>query len=357
MNSKILIVDDSKTDRLIISNMLTEFDVLEAENGLEAMKVIDQNLDLDLIILDLNMPVMDGFQVLQILRTNPIYTNMRVIILTNFDEIENEIRGLELGAVDYIRKPINMQSLRIRIDIHLRLRGIQKKVEEDNALLDAMVAAKTKELVVTRDITIHALVGLLEVRNIESFNHTMRTQLMMNRLCCHLREKPHFHDIMTEEYIQLLTTTTPLHDIGKVGIPDQILLKPAKLTSEEFTIMKKHVDFGVTALQSELTANEVVPDFIKTAIEIVQNHHERFDGLGYPRGIKGKDIPLPGRLMAIIDVFDALISRRVYKLAFGYEESIEIIKQAIGTQFDPEIAEAFLEISDEIRQISKQYLQ
>jgi putative two-component system response regulator len=354
---KILIVDDSRTDRLIINNMLTEFLVLQAENGLEAMRIIDENLDIDLIILDLNMPIMNGFQVLETLRGDPKYEKMRVIILTNFDEIENEIRGLEMGAVDYIRKPVNMKSLRIRIDIHLKLKSIQKKIEQDNVLLDAMVAAKTKELVITRDITIHALVGLLEVRNFESFNHTMRTQLMMNRLCRHLQTKDQFRDIMTDYYVSMLTTTAPLHDIGKVGIPDQILLKPGKLTVEEFTIMKKHVDFGVIALQSELVPNEIVPDFIKTAIEIVQNHHERFDGLGYPRGIKGKDIPLPGRLMAIIDVFDALISRRVYKLAFGYEESLEIIKTANGTQFDPEIVQAFLEISEEIRQISKQYLQ
>lgn len=357
MNAKILIVDDSRTDRFIISTMLSEFLVLQAENGKEALKIIDENLDLDLIILDLNMPVMSGFQLLEILRDTPKYEKMRVIILTNFDEIENEIRGLELGAVDYIRKPVNMKSLRIRIDIHLKLRGIQKKIEQDNAYLDAMVAAKTRELVVTRDITIHALVGLLEVRNFESFNHTMRTQLMMDRLCRHLQAKEEFRDILSNHYIQIITTTTPLHDIGKVGIPDHILLKPGKLTTEEFTIMKKHVDYGVIALQNELVANQIVPDFIVTAIDIVQNHHERFDGKGYPRGIAGKAIPLPGRLMAVIDVFDALISKRVYKEAFGYEESLQIIKAGTGTQFDPDIVQAFLEISDEIRQISIQYLQ
>lgn len=357
METKILIVDDSLTDRFIINNMLSEFTVLQAEDGKEAMQIIDQNLDLDLIILDLNMPVMNGFQVLETLNSDSKYEKIRTIILTNFDEIDDEIRGLELGAVDYIRKPVSIKSLKIRIDIHLKLKGIQKKVEQDNVVLDAMVAAKTKELVITRDITIHALVGLLEVRNFESYNHTMRTQLMMNKLCRHLQTLKPYKNIMTEEYLMLLTTTTPLHDIGKVGIPDDILLKPGKLTTEEFEIMKRHVNFGVIALQNELTANEVTPDFIKTAIEIVQNHHERFDGKGYPQGISGKNIPLPGRLMAVIDVFDALISKRVYKEAFGYEESIQIIKDGSGTQFDPEIVQAFLEISEEIRQISAQYLQ
>jgi putative two-component system response regulator len=264
---------------------------------------------------------------------------------------------LELGAVDYIRKPVNIQSLQIRIAIHLKLKYIQKKVEHDNFILDAMVATKTRELVATRDITIHALVGLLEVRNVESFNHTMRTQLMMMKLCKHLQRKEKYHEIMTDAYIRELVTTTPLHDIGKVGIPDAILLKPGKLTFDEFEIMKKHVDFGVNALQNELTDSENVPTFINSAIEIIKYHHEKFDGSGYPQGLIGDKIPLPGRLMAIIDVFDALISKRVYKDAFGYDESIQIIKSSIGSHFDPEIGEAFLEIIDEIKIITLEYMQ
>jgi putative two-component system response regulator len=352
-----LIVDDSITDQVIISNMLHEFDVLRAKNGVDAMKIIDSNLDIDLIILDLNMPVMNGFQVLERLKSDDKYSKIRVIILTNYDEIDNEIKGLELGAVDYIRKPVNIQSLQIRIAIHLKLKYIQKKIEQDNLLLDAMVAAKTKELVATRDITIHALVGLLEVRNFESFNHTMRTQLMMMKLCKHLQTKEKYKEIMSDDYIKELVTTTPLHDIGKVGIPDATLLKPGKLTSDEFEIMKKHVDFGVNALQNELTDSENVPSFINTAIEIIKYHHEKFDGSGYPQGLKGANIPLPGRLMAIIDVFDALISKRVYKAAFGYIESIEIIKASIGSHFDPEIGEAFLEIIDEIQVLTSEYMQ
>jgi len=357
VSAKILIVDDSATDRLIIGNMLKDFEVISAGNGKEALAIIDNNLDIDLIILDLNMPIMNGFEVLRVLRDEKKYEKLRVIILTNFDEIDNEIRGLELGAVDYIRKPVNIKSLRIRIDIHLKLKGIQKKVEQDNVVLDAMVAEKTRELALTRDITIHALVGLLEVRNFESFNHTMRTQLMMKMLCEYLQKTDKYKTIMTDSYINELTTTTPLHDIGKVGIPDAILLKPGKLTTDEFTIMKKHVDFGVLALESGLMSREIMPNFIKTAILIVQNHHEKFDGSGYPLGLSGENIPLPGRLMAIIDVFDALISKRVYKEAFGYEESINIIKSSIGTHFDPEIAQAFLSIIDQIYINTKQYLQ
>lgn len=357
MLPKILIVDDSKTDRLIIMNMLKEFNVFSAGNGKEALDFIEKDPDIDLIILDLNMPIMNGFELLEVLRSNKKYEKLRVIILTNFDEIDNEIKGLELGAVDYIRKPVNIQSLRIRIDIHLKLKGIQKKIEQDNVILDSLVAAKTVELALTRDVTIHALVGLLEVRNFESFNHTMRTQLMMQMLCHHLQTKDKYKDIMNDAYIKELAQTTPLHDIGKVGIPDAILLKPGKLTPEEFTIMKKHVEYGVIALKSGLKSKEAMPSFIHTAIEIVENHHEKFDGSGYPKGLKGTDIPLPGRLMAIIDVFDALISKRVYKEAFDYNESIDIIKAGIGKHFDPEIAQAFLSIIDKIHLMTQKYMQ
>ena len=355
METKILVVDDSVTDRLIITNMLKEFSILTAGNGAEAMKVIDDHLDLDLVILDLNMPVMNGFQVLERLRNDPKYEKIRVIILTNYDEIDNEIKGLELGAVDYIRKPVNIQSLRIRIDIHLKLKGIQKRIEEQNTILDGMVAAATKELVLTRDIAIHALTGLLEVRNVESYNHTMRTQKMMKRLCLHLMTKPEFRDVMTEDYVLKVVTTTPLHDIGKVGIPDCILLKPGRLTPEEYETMKKHVEFGVTALQSEYVQGQILPEFIRMAIQIVGGHHEKYDGTGYPKGLKDGEIPLPGRLMAVIDVFDALISKRVYKDPYPWAEAIQIMKESSGKHFDPQIVGAFLEISDDIRDIAEQY--
>lgn len=357
MKTKILIVDDSRTDCMIISGMLGDFELLTAVNGLEAMQLIDKNPDIELIILDLNMPVMNGFQVLETLRSDAKYAKLRAIILTNYDEIDNEIRGLKLGAVDYIRKPINLESLRVRIDIHIKLKNIQNKIEHDNVLLDAMVLKKTVELIATRDITIHALVGLLEVRNVESSNHTRRTQAMMKALCEHLKHKERYKNILTDAYINELVTTTPLHDIGKVGIPDCILLKPAKLTTDEFKCMKKHVEYGVNALKNEVYCDDDIPDFIKIAIEIAGSHHEKYDGSGYPRGLSGESIPLPGRLMAVIDVYDALISKRVYKPAFEYAESIEIIKQGIGSHFDPHIVEGFLEIQDQIHEITERFTQ
>ncbi len=274
--------------RLIVKNMLSNYEVLTAGDGLEALTEMDRNQDIDLMILDLDMPNMNGFELLELMQKNPDYSSIRTIILTNFDEIEHEVKGLSLGAVDFIRKPLNI------------------------------------ELVATRDITIHALVGLLEVRNIESSNHTIRTQKIMQVLCDYLKSKKKYKSILTENYIKDIVSTTPLHDIGKVGIPDNILLKPGKLNSEEFNIMKKHVEYGIIALKDE---------------------------------IHGEDIPFEGRLMGIIDVYDALMNKRVYKPAFEFNETITIMEKEKGKHFDPEILDAFFEIKDKVYEISKKYSQ
>ncbi|AWW27571.1 HD domain-containing phosphohydrolase [Acetobacterium carbinolicum] len=357
MSTKILIVDDSTTDRLIISTMLADYHTLTACDGLDAMALIEKNPDIDLVILDLNMPRMNGFEVLEAMQENPEFRKIRTIILTNYDEIDNEVKGLELGAVDYIRKPLNIQSLLIRINIHIKLKQVQKMIEQDNERLDAMVLKKTREVAATRDITIQALVGLLEVRNVESSRHTIRTQLIMKILCDHLKTKDKYKDILTEAYVKELVTTTPLHDIGKVGIPDNILLKPGRLTDDEFTIMKKHVNYGVNALQNEIYCDEDVPSFIKTAMEIVGAHHEKYDGTGYPNGLLGGAIPLPGRLMAIIDVYDALTSKRIYKPAYDFDYSIDLIISESGKHFDPDIVVGFLEIKEQVAEISRKFIQ
>lgn len=355
---KILIVDDSKTDVLMISHILNDYDLQVAYDGIEAMNLIANDPDIDIMILDLNMPRMNGFEVLEALGNKPEYKDIATLILTNSDEIDNEIRGLELGALDYIRKPLNIRSLRKRIEVHSNLKNISKSLAQHNFLLEKAVQERTIELNLTRDVTIHALVGLLEVRNIESSNHTRRTQWMMKALCDHLRTKESYHTILTDMYINELFSTAPLHDIGKVGIPDSILLKPGKLTFDEFEIMKKHTTFGVDALTHAGSKGSSL-SFIRTAIEIVGTHHEKYNGTGYPKGLAGKDIPIAGRLMAIIDVYDALVSERVYKSAYTHKEALEIIAAEKGKHFDPNIVDAFFEIEDEIECINdklfKQY--
>ncbi|MHB8129430.1 MAG: HD domain-containing phosphohydrolase [Mobilitalea sp.] len=355
MNAKILIVDDSSTDRIIIGNILSDYNLFTAGDGIEAMELL-RNQEIDLIILDLNMPRMNGFEVLDALRGDSELSKISTLILTNYDETEKEIKGLSLGAVDYIRKPLNIESLRKRIEVHINIRQSQKIIESYNKTLEEVVHERTKELILIRDTTIHALIGLLEVRNIESSNHTKRTQYMIRLLSEHLSLRPAYIDIFTTDYIAELFDTSPLHDIGKVGIPDCILLKPGKLDTDEFEIMKKHTTIGVEALSYEIT-NSNVPSFIKTAIEVAGTHHERFNGSGYPNGLVGNEIPLSGRLMAIIDVYDAITSKRVYKPAYDHEYALDIIKSESGKHFDPELVSAFMEIEQQILSISRNFTQ
>ena len=351
----ILIVDDSKTDVLIISSILSDYSLLIAYDGFEAMEKIKTNPEINIVLLDLNMPEMDGFEVLHTINNNQRLQYLDVIILTNCDEVENEIKGLELGAVDYIRKPLNLMALRKRIEIHIKLQNARKKLEQYNADLEKAVDMRTSELVMTRDMTINALISLLEVRDIESSNHTKRTQQMMKALCKQIRTIDKYKDIMTDEYIALLCITAPLHDIGKIGVPDCILSKPGKLTGAEFEIMKKHVDYGVASIKLPEHKSLSSP-FNEIASEIISTHHEKYDGTGYPKGLKGEEIPLAGRLMAIIDVFDALVNKRVYKPAFSHEESLKIIAEGRNTHFDPDITDAFFSIEGTIREIVGKYI-
>lgn len=355
-NIKILVVDDSVVDLFTIKSILSEYDILTASNGLEAIKTLEEKPEIDIMILDLNMPVMNGFEVLETIKKNPALGNVVVLILTNHDELESEIRGLDLGAVDYIRKPLNLQSLIKRIEIHVNLKQASRTLEEMNRELDSLVHERTKELVLTRNITINALVGLLEARDIESSNHTKRTQRVIQNVCDQLKRNPKYSQWLTDDMIKTIVETSPLHDIGKVGIPDNILLKPGKLNEAEFEVMKNHVNLGVNALTVEL-GKDIQPEFLKVALECISGHHEKYNGTGYPKGLSGDAIPLAGRIMAIADVYDALISKRVYKEAFDHTLALNLIKSERGKHFDPDIVDAFLQAEERIKSIAIQFMQ
>lgn len=354
MASRLLVVDDSKTDMALICSFLSDYDPIRAWDGREAMTLLETRPDVDLMILDLNMPVMNGFEVLEALRPMPESSKPAVLILTNHDETENEIRGLDLGAVDYIRKPLNFSSLRKRIEVHLSLRRARRRIEQSNEVLEQTVRQRTHEIEETRAVTIHALLGLLEVRNIESSNHAQRTQWIIRALAEKLREHPDYQPILTDAYIQDLFDTAPLHDIGKVGIPDHILLKPGPLAYEEYEVMKQHVRHGVDALTRSLGDREPAA-FLRIAIDLVASHHEWFDGSGYPAGLSGVEIPLCGRLMAVVDVYDAMTGKRVYKPAMSHEEVIRLMQRSRGHQFDPIIIDAFLSIEQQVREIAHRF--
>jgi len=350
MRSTILIVDDSPMIIHLVSGVLEDYHLQFALNGEDALKQVGTNPNIDLILLDIEMPKKDGYQVLKELQSDPKKAKIPVIFLTVRDDFEEEAKGLEMGAVDYIKKPINTAILRARVDTHINLRMARVFIENQNEILENKVMQRTREILITRDVTIQSMMSLLEVRDIESGMHIRRTQLYVKAICDYLAYKGPYQSLMTKDKIENIYRTSPLHDIGKVGVPDYILLKPGKLTRDEFEIMKKHT---VYAIQAFSTVDERLGDtnFLNVAKEIAGSHHERWDGDGYPYGLSETDIPITGRIMAIADVYDALVSKRVYKDAYSHQQAREIILKSKGTHFDPVVTDAFEYLEEEFKMI------
>ena len=354
MRSSILIVDDSPVIIHLVSSVLEDYHLLFAMNGVEAIQIAKNNPNIDLILLDIEMPIKNGYEVLKELKNDAELKKIPVIFLTVKDEMEEEAKGLELGAVDYIKKPINRAILKARVETHINLRLANVFREKQNEILENKVKLRTREILLTRDVTINSMMSLLEIRDIETGRHIKRTQLYLKELGEYLSEHGPYQNQMTKERIANIFRTAPLHDIGKIGIADSILLKPGRLTDEEYNTMKKHTEYAVEAFS---TVDERLGDnnFFIVAKEIAGTHHEKWDGTGYPLGIKGEEIPLAGRIMALADVYDALVSERVYKKAFTHEEAKKIIIDERGKQFDPVVVDAFLVLEDKFKEILDNY--
>ena len=340
----VLIVDDSAENLAVLNGLLQPaFRVLAATSGQRALSVAAAAPPPDLILLDVMMPGLDGYQVFERLRADPATRDIPVIFITALDGKEAELRGLELGAVDYITKPIVPALVLARINTQLELKRARDWLKNQNAVLEAEVARRMAENDLTQRVSIRALAHLAETRDPETGNHILRTQAYVNRLATQLRAHPRFASTLDDRYIDLLTRSAPLHDIGKVGIPDHVLLKPGKLTPEEWEIMKTHAKMGSDAIERAEQDIEMPLDFLSVAKEIAHWHHEKWDGSGYPDGLAGEAIPVSARLMALADVFDALICARVYKPAFPFDKARDIIADGRGSHFDPVVSDAFVE--------------
>lgn len=341
----ILLVDDTESNTDVLIEILgDDYDIAVATDGPTAIEVALQEHP-DLIILDVMMPGMDGHEVCRRLKSNKWTTDAPVIFVTTLGEVEDEEKGLSLGAVDYLVKPVNPAITRARVSTHLSLKSAKDELARQNDILERRVIERTKELQLTQDVTIEALAGLAETRDNETGYHIRRTQHYVRCLAVELRRRGLHIDLLTEAYIKLLFKSAPLHDIGKVGVPDAILLKPGKLTDKEWIEMRKHTTYGYEALRR---AEETLgtSSFLSMAKEIALTHHERWDGGGYPHALRGDDIPICGRIMAVADVYDALISKRVYKPASIHEKAVDIISGDSGLAFDPDVAGAFEAVSD-----------
>lgn len=351
----ILAVDDTPANIDVVKGILSDIYFVQAAiNGKMALKIIEQKKP-DLILLDIMMPDMDGYEVCQQLKSDPKTCSIPIIFLTAKTEIEDEIRGFALGAVDYITKPISPPILKERVKTHLELKRARDYLQMQNELLEDKVVQRTEQMEELQDVAMVAMGALAESRDPETGNHIRRTQHYVKIIAFKLQYHPRFSQLLTPENITSLYKSAPLHDIGKVGIADHILLKPGKLTYEEFEEMKKHTTYGRDAIASAEITMSRADNFLVFAKEIAYSHQEKWDGSGYPEGLAGDDIPISARLMAIADVYDALISRRVYKPAFSHEKSVEIILEGRGSHFDPDIVDAFMEVADDFYAIALKY--
>lgn len=351
--STILIVDDTPENISLLSELLQpDYRVRAASSGRRALQVAVSEPRPDLILLDVMMPDMDGYEVIKHLQADARTANTPVIFVTALESSIDEEYGLELGAVDYITKPFKPAIALARVKAHLELSAARVWLQDRNAALEAEVARRMEENLIIQDVSIRALAYLAETRDPETGNHLRRTQRYMDVLCQHLRSHPRFADFLTDHNIQVLIKSTPLHDIGKVGIPDHILRKPGKLSPDEWEIMKNHARHGSDAIELAEKDAEKPVEFLSMAKDIAHYHHEKWDGSGYPEGLAGDAIPIPARLMALADVFDALISPRVYKLPFPLEKAVAIIHEGRGSHFDPDIVDAFLALRNEFQAIA-----
>lgn len=353
MNKKtILVVDDSAAALAVLDEILSPYyQVHLVKRGTQALRIAESDEPPDLILLDILMPPPDGFEVCRILKSNPKTHRIPIIFVTAKDETEDEALGLELGAVDYITKPFAPLIVLARVRTHLDLRAARDQLEQQNLSLEQRVADRTLELTIAQDVTITSMATLAEARDKETGNHIWRTQNYLRLLAKHLPDYPSYGRAISDEDVERMYKSAPLHDIGKVGIPDRILLKPGPLSPEEFEIMKTHTTIGYEAVtRSERMLGTT--SFLRYAREIVYTHHERWDGTGYPRGLAGEEIPLSGRLMALGDVYDALISKRVYKDPVPHSEACRIILDQAGRQFDPVLVEIFATLTEDFRNIA-----
>lgn len=352
----ILVVDDTPDNLMLMAELLKDkYRVKLANNGEKALRILAGDPLPDLILLDIMMPGLSGLQVAEQLQQDARTRHIPIIFLTSMAAVESEIQGLALGAVDYITKPISPSRVLARVETQIKLKAAADFLRDQNDFLEQEVQRRTREVVAIQEVTIQAMASLAETRDNETGNHIRRTQHYVKLLAELLRDHPRFRHFLNDETIHLLFKSAPLHDIGKVGIPDHILLKPGRLTKEEFEIMMTHTTLGRDAIQRAEDQLGFPVDFLRLAKEIAYSHQEKWDGSGYPQGLSGDDIPISARLMAVADVYDALISHRVYKPGMPHEEAVDIIRQGGGWHFDPDVCAAFLSATEQFKAIAERF--
>jgi putative two-component system response regulator len=360
--TKVMIVDDNIANLKLAKNALADtFDVFTVPSAAKMFDLLERNIPA-MILLDIDMPEMDGYAAIKILKENPATKEIPVIFLTAKSDEESELGGLSLGAIDYIAKPFLPPIMRKRVEIHLMVESQKRKLEEQahtleeqrrqlldfNENLRRMVEEKTGKVLELQDALLKTVADLVESRDDITGGHVERTKHGLATLVHSMDDLGLYREQMEGWDIPLLLQSSQLHDVGKISIRDEILKKPGKLTPEEFDEMKKHTTFGVDIIE-KIESGTPESDFLRHAKIFAGTHHEKWDGTGYPYGLSRENIPLQGRLMAIADVYDALVSERPYKKAFSHDQAVNIIMESKGTHFDPVLADVFETVADQFQ--------
>lgn len=367
MKKTVCVIDDESIINEIVKEFLSqEYNVLTYTSGHDFLHNIETDQP-NIIICDIMMPEIDGYEILDRLRSYRDFKNVPVVFLTSRSQSIDEIKALNHGAIDFIIKPFSPEVLRIRLKLHLELSEAKKKLENQNNFLNQEVEKSNTQYRIVQQLSFHSLAQIIDFRDSETGNHILRTKLYVKSILNELAKTKAYHDVLDKKKIADITEASVFHDIGKVVIPDYILRKTSKLNEIEWDIMKSHVTKGKEAIDRALDLIEQLEDeerkqiddilaFFKTVQNVVLYHHEKYDGTGYPYQLKGSDIPLEARVMAVADVFDALLSKRPYKEAWNFEESMQYIVDLQDKHFDPEVVKAFIKAKIELKNVYNQYL-
>ena len=352
----VLVVDDTPANLSLLAGLLNKtYRVQLANSGIKALELAVRQPP-DLIVLDVMMPEMDGYETCRRLKADERTRHVPILFLTALTRPEDEARGFEVGGADFIHKPFNPVTVKARVATHLQVKAWQDMLRDRNAWLQGELESRLREVDRLRDATFYVMISFAEFRDEDTGNHVKRTQEYVRTLATWLANRPGSGVQLDADEIDQIARSAPLHDIGKVAIPDGILLKPGKLTTEEFTVMKTHAMQGWEMLRraAERMGGESGP-MLRYAMQIARYHHEKWDGSGYPEGLQGLDIPLPARLMAVADVYDALISRRPYKDPMPHDKALLLLVEGSGRHFDPAIVEALMATHEQLAQIAQDW--
>jgi len=347
MKDLVLIVDDEDINRIVLERLLEDtYEIMEARDGVEALNVLNKAPRLpSIILLDILMPNMNGHEFIIKVKSDYVTRNIPILFITTLGDEKNETAALREGAVDYIVRPFNEDVVKSRVMNHI-------KIDKYRRNLELKVEDKSSEVTSLHMKMLDTLATIIEYRSLESGMHIQRTMELTRVMIEALRSKTEYRDRLAALNYDAIIKAVPLHDVGKVGIPDRILLKPGKLSTKEFEVIKTHTSIGGNIIDTVAEETQDEQMYLKHSKDIAMYHHERWDGGGYCAGLNGENIPLSARIVSVVDVYDALISKRCYKEGFSYDDTISIIKSGRGAQFDPNLVDAFLEISGEFKAVT-----